>query len=158
MIIIGIDPGVTGAYAVHNGGSLSFVEDLPVLNGRIDGGSLADLLAAYDPEITTVYLEDTHAMPKNGSIASYSLGLNTGVIIGVVQSLRHPLVRVRPHAWKQKMGVTKIDKNGIRGIVRELYPAHAERFKRVMDHNRAEAVLISRYGVAHQLQEVNAHD
>ena len=94
-------------------------------------------------------------MPKNGSIASFSLGLNTGIIIGVVQSLSHPLVRVRPTVWKQKMGVSRLDKNGVRGIVRELYPAHADRFKRVMDHNRAEAVLISRYGVANELQEAN---
>ena len=54
------------------------------------------------------------------------------------------------------MSVTNLDKNAIRGVVRELYPAHADTFQRVMDHNRAEAVLISRYGVAHQLQEANA--
>jgi hypothetical protein len=54
------------------------------------------------------------------------------------------------------MSVNALDKNAIRGIVRELYPDWEARFARVKDHNRAEAVLISRYGVAHQLQEANA--
>lgn len=153
MKVIGIDPGVTGAFAVHEGGVLTYVGDLPVINGRIDGAELWKALGCYDG---VVYLENTQPMPKNGSIASYSLGLNTGIIIGVVQSLRHPLVRVRPAEWKKKMAVTKLDKNGIRGVVREIYPTWSDHFKRVMDHNRAEAVLISRYGVTHQLQEANA--
>jgi len=156
MIVIGIDPGVTGAYAIHDGGVLYTVDDLPVLGGRIDGGAFAHTLKMYSPEDTVIYLEDTQAMPKNGSIASFSLGLNTGIIIGVVQTLRHPLVRVKPQAWKRKMSVTGLDKNGTRGLVRELYPAWETSFRRVMDHNRADAVLISRYGVAHQLQEANA--
>ncbi len=158
MIIVGIDPGVTGAMAVFERGALIAVRDLPVLDGRIDGAELTDMFNDYaepgDQDLT-VYLENTQPMPKNGSIASFSLGLNTGIIVGVVQSLRHPLVRVRPATWKSKMSVTKLDKNGIRGIVREIYPLHADCFKRVMDHNRAEAVLIARYGCAHQLQEAN---
>lgn len=156
MIVCGIDPGVAGAIAVHDRGKLTDVIDMPVLDGRTDGAALYEILAldTLDNNVI-VYLENTQPMPKNGSIASYSLGLNTGIIVGVVQSLRHPLVRVRPQTWKGKMSVTRKDKNAIRGIVRELYPEHADLFKRVKDHNRAEAVLISRYGVATQLQEAN---
>jgi len=152
MQVIGIDPGTTGALAVHDKGELVYIGDLPTHGGRIDGNALADIITEYSGP---VYLEDTHAMPKNGSIASYSLGLSSGIVIGVVQTLERPLVRVRPMAWKTKMGVTKRTKDEIRGIVRELYPKWATTFARVKDHNRAEAVLISRYGVAMQLQEVN---
>jgi crossover junction endodeoxyribonuclease RuvC len=155
-VVIGIDPGVTGALATHQDGRLIEVFDMPVLGGRVDGAALRDLLSGYeDDEDVTVYLEDVHAMPKNGSIASFSLGLNTGIIIGVTQTLSHPLVRVRPLAWKRKMGVMNTDKNALRGMAREIYPSFADRFKRVKDHNRAEAVLISRYGVTVQLQERN---
>ena len=156
LIVVGVDPGVTGAYAVHKRGALIAVVDLPTHDGRIDGAALYSLLHWPEADDVVVYLENTQPMPKNGSIASFSLGLNTGIIIGVVQSLRHPLVRVRPAAWKRKMAVTKLDKNGLRGIARELYPEWADHFARVKDHNRAEAVLISRYGVANQLQEANA--
>ena len=146
MRIVGIDPGTTGALAMHDAGVLVKVFDLPVFDGRTDGAGLSDLLRELGPD--AVYLENTQAMPKNGSIASYSLGLNTGIVVGVVQALSYPLIRVRPAEWKRKMGVTKMDKNAIRGVVREIYAPQAPLFARVKDHNRAEAVLISRYGVA----------
>lgn len=153
MRVAGVDPGVTGAIALHEGGRLVKVYDLPAYDGRTDGATLASLFKELSPDV--VYLENTQPMPKNGSIASYSLGFNTGVVVGVVQSLQHPLIRVRPSVWKQKMGVTKLDKNGVRGIVREIYPDQAPLFKRVMDHNRAEAVLISRYGVFNEIAEAS---
>ena len=154
MIIAGIDPGVTGALACHMGGVLTAVEDMPVYDGRTDPVGLAEILNTWNPGV--VYIEQTQAMPKNGSIASFSLGMNSGIIIGVVGSLSYPFVRVRPVAWKRKMSVLQKDKNGVRGIVREIYPEWADTFKRVKDHNRAEAVLISRYGVTDQLQQANA--
>ena len=54
------------------------------------------------------------------------------------------------------MAVMHKDKNALRGIVREIYPDFADHFKRVKDHNRSEAVLISRYGVMMSIQEANA--
>ena len=155
MRVCGIDPGVTGALALHAGGRLMDVTDMPVYDGRTDPRGLTELLSHWMPEV--IYIEQTQAMPKNGSIASFSLGMNSGIIIGVVGSMSYPFVRVRPVAWKRKMSVLQKDKNAIRGIVREIYPEWADTFKRVKDHNRAEAVLISRYGVTTQLQEGN-HD
>ena len=154
MRVVGIDPGVTGAMAMHTDGRLTDIDDLPVYDGRTDGAGLAQLLGTLMPDI--VYLEHTQPMPRNGVIASFSLGMNSGIIIGVLGSMSYPFVRVRPVAWKQKMSVLHKDKNAVRGIVRELYPEHHAMFSRVKDHNRAEAVLISRYGVAAQLQERNA--
>jgi hypothetical protein len=152
--IAGIDPGVTGALALHINGKLDAVEDMPVYDGRTDPSGLAEILNDWLPDV--VYIEQTQAMPKNGSIASFSLGMNSGIIIGVCGALSHPFVRVRPVTWKRKMSVLQKDKNGVRGIVREIYPEWADTFKRVKDHNRAEAVLISRYGVSEQLQQANA--
>lgn len=153
MRVVGIDPGVAGAFALHEGGRLTALEDMPVFDTRVDGAAVTDLLRKWDPDC--VFIEDTHAMPRNGSISSFKLGLNTGIVIGVIQSLSHPLFRVRPSKWKAKMGVTRLDKNGIRGIVREMYPDWSSCFARVMDHNRAEAVLISRYGVATMIEREN---
>ena len=156
MRIVGVDPGVSGALALHVGGKLSILEDMPVFDSRVDGAEVAAILKAMQPD--AVYIEDTHAMPRNGAIALFKLGLNTGIVIGVVQSLSHPLFRISPAKWKSKMGVTRLDKNGVRGIVREMYPDWQSCFARVKDHNRAEAVLISRYGVAAMIEKANAAD
>ena len=85
-------------------------------------------------------------MPKNGSIASYSLGLNSGIVIGVVQAMGFALERVRPDAWKLAMGLRGKPKSASRGMATELLPSFADQFRRVKDDGRAEAALIARYG------------
>lgn len=145
MIIVGIDPGITGAIAIFEDGRLSGVYDMPVFDGRVDGAALYTQYIGGGDRI--VYLEDTHAMPKNGSIASFKLGLNTGIVIGVVQSLQHPLVRVLPRTWKTMHHLNGKRKDASRGLATELFPNFADRFRLMKHHGRAEAALIGRYGV-----------
>ena len=76
MNIVGIDPGVTGALALFRDGTLADVEDMPVFDGRADGSWIGHYLEQWEAEV--VYLEWAQPMPKNGSIASFSLGLNSG--------------------------------------------------------------------------------
>ena len=145
MRIVGVDPGVTGALAVFDRGSLVQVLDMPVNAGRVNGAEIAAWMHdLWGPE--AVFLEWTQPMPKNGSIANYSLGLNTGIVVGVVQALGIPLERVRPAEWKLKMGLRGKDKSASRGMATELWPDFADQFRRVKDDGRAEAALIARYG------------
>ena len=142
--IVGIDPGVTGGLAVIHEGRLAGVEPMPVHNSRADGMAIDEMLGEWEPDC--VYLEDTQPMPKNGSIASFSLGLNTGIVIGAVTANAFRLVRVKPQLWKKRMGLTGKDKNASRGLARELFPEFADRFKLVKSDGLAEAALIARYG------------
>lgn len=142
-VIVGVDPGVTGAIAVVENGKLVGVHDMPIYGGRVAGIEFAELIREADPAYVVV--EDTHPMPKNGSIASFKLGLNTGICCGVVQALSHPLIRVRPMLWKKRNGLINQPKDAARGLVQELYPEMAHYFKRVKDQGRADAVLIARF-------------
>jgi len=144
MVIAGVDPGVTGGLAVIHKGKLAAVEAMPVHDGRADGMGIDELLSEWEPDV--VYVEDTHAMPKNGSMASFSLGLNTGIVLGAIQSNRFRLVRVRPQVWKKGMGLIGKDKTASRGLARELFPEFGDRFKLVKHDGLAEAALIARYG------------
>jgi len=154
MIIVGIDPGVTGALSIFIDGRLDIVYDLPTFDGRIDGLELAALLESSVADCA--YLENTHPMPKNGSIASYKLGLNTGIIIGVTQALAIPLVRISVHAWRSWNGLGKASKDASLGLARELYPHMRNELRLAKHHNRAEAILIGRYGVYRQIHERNS--
>ena len=145
MIICGIDPGITGAISHFIDGRLDEVIDMPVLAGRVDGHQLEEMFGFIKPDF--FYLEDTQPMPKNGSIASFKLGLNTGIVIGVVQAMHLPLIRVRPATWKRKMGLIGKPKDAVRGVVVELYPDIADGVRRVKDQGRADAIMIGRYGV-----------
>lgn len=141
MNLIGIDPGLTGAVAVVLNGKLIGVTDLPVWNHEVDARALGKIVDNAEPEM--VVIEKTQAMPKNGSIASYSLGYTSGQITGIVRVLRHPCVKIRPIDWKRKVGLVGKDKNASRELASSLWPEHYEQFRRVKDNNRAEAALIA---------------
>jgi crossover junction endodeoxyribonuclease RuvC len=142
--IVGIDPGITGGIAAIHAGKLVAVHAMPTHDGRADGAEIDQILVEIEPDV--VYVEKTQPMPKNGSIASFSLGLNTGIVLGCVQANRFPLVQPRPIEWKRKLGLIGKDKNASRGLARELFPDFGERFMRVKDDGLAEAALIARFG------------
>lgn len=153
MRVCGVDPGMTGALAFLDHGNLKDLWDMPVFDGRVDGGRVADLLTAWKPSI--VCLEWTQPMPKNGVIASFSLGQNTGIVMGVAQALRYPLVRVRPARWKKDSGLWRKPKAASRGLASDLYPEWREQFRLVKNDGRAEAVLIARWCLSQQIKERN---
>lgn len=154
MIVVGIDPGVTGAIAVLTGGTLSAVKDMPIADGRCAGYDVYDFLEDLEPEVVVV--EDTQPMPKNGSIASFKLGLNTGIVLGVAQSLGYPIVRMRPVDWKRANGLIGKSKDASRYLASELWPSHRDKFKLVKHDGRAEAALIGRAYVIRRQREAIA--
>ena len=119
------------------------VEDMPVHDRRVNAAVLSLYLDTFQPD--HVVIEHTQAMPKNGSIASFSLGLNTGIVMGVVGAKGIPMTRVRPQAWKKSNRILgKRGKDAARALATDLWPDQAPRFKRVRDSGRADAVLIAR--------------
>jgi crossover junction endodeoxyribonuclease RuvC len=153
--VIGIDPGVTGAMAVLNGGSVALF-DLPVSGGEVNGVELwASLRLAHEIDpIDAVFMEETHAMPKTGSKGNYSQGVSKGAIVTAVKCAGLVLHRVAPATWKAKMGLRGKDKDFSRHLASELWPSSD--FNLVKHHNRAEAALIARYGLLHLIHQENA--
>ena len=153
--IVGIDPGINGACAVYDHGTLESVHDMPVLDGQVDGGALGKLFEEWLPDMIVV--ERVQPMPRNGSIASFSLGMNFGVILGVATALSHPLITLRPSDWKRRMGLLKKPKEASRRLAIELWPVHAPMFRLVKHDGRAEAALIARAYAFQAIHEENSH-
>lgn len=147
MKIVGVDPGLTGAMALLEDGKLQDLCPMPVLGKRVQGNQVADILRCWEPDVVVV--EDIHAMPR-GAIASFSLGWSCGVVVGVVQTLQYPLIRIRPNAWKKEMGLTGKSKDDSRLLATEMWPHWAERFRLKKDDGKAEAALIAQ---AHRQKE-----
>ena len=153
MIYAGIDPGLSGAIAFDCGGSWE-IYDMPVVQGRTGKNQIAiSTLAAIlrDYEISHAFIEDVHAMPKQGVSSSFNFGFGCGVIQGVVSTLKIPYTVVTPQKWKKAMGVTA-DKDSSRARAMQLFPEAGPRFARKKDDGRAEAALIVRYGMIHVLR------
>ena len=135
-LIIGIDPGVTGAVAFL--GFDTVVHDMPP-NPR----DLAELLFPFDRRDRAI-VEQAQAMPKQGVSSTFKTGYGYGVIIGVLASLGIPYETVTPSVWKRAMGLQGKDKDASRSLARCYWPDAP--LSRVKDHGRAEALLIAEYG------------
>jgi len=151
-MIIGIDPGLTGAIAfIGRDGYL--VEDLPTMaNGKgkakvkrqIDPGELFHMLRTMGDEAEQVYIERMASMPGQGVQTMFSLGDTFGCIRSVVALAGIPMEIISSQIWKKSYGLTS-DKELARAKAIELFPTAG--LSRKKDHNRAEALLIANYGV-----------
>ena len=157
MLIIGIDPGLSGAVACLDHRGLRSLEDIPIMSrsGRgfvkhqINGAGLATLLKDQIAEhgdgkdALCVYIELVNAMAGQGRSSIASLGMTVGMIEGVVVALGLPHQYVTPQTWKKHYKLDS-DKERARALAQRFYPNAS--ITRKKDHNRAEAILIARYG------------
>lgn len=153
-MICGIDPGASGAIAwLSDDGHLICVEDLPTVQVKV-GKTMRTrmvpaLLAAMlrDKPPVHVFLEEVQPVGSNGGIALFGLGKSAGLIEGVLSGMGIAMTLVRPTVWQKHFG-QRGDKGASRATAARLWPGCAERFARVKDDGRAEAVLIGAYGAA----------
>jgi crossover junction endodeoxyribonuclease RuvC len=160
MIIIGIDPGITGAVAAIDHHGMQAVEDMPFMEkssskgkatvrNQINAAALADLLRRltidYETNAIMVFIERVGSMQGQGVATMFSIGHSCGMIEGVVAALRLPHRLITPGEWKKAMKLPRGgDKNEARALAQRLYPQAP--LQLVKHHNRAEAILIARYG------------
>lgn len=160
MLIIGCDPGLTGAISLicTDRGLLDCV-DLPVCsNGQatgkmlrwIDAAKLQELLATWSSKFSFAE-ESVHAvierpipMPSMPSTTTASSFDSFGVIRALVAGKVAPdgMTIVNPRDWKKFFGLGT-DKDASRATALRLY-ANAP-VTRAKDHNRAESILIGHW-------------
>lgn len=161
MIIIGIDPGLTGACAVMDHNGVRAVFDLPTMQApevgpeamiqrKIDGRTLCQLLLKHCPADEGkpyVILEKVGTMGgKNNAVQTQGALLRTlGAIEAVIECLNYRVRYVAPQTWK-KLYMLKSAKAQSLETARKLHPEAAGDLARVKDHNRAEAVLLAHWG------------
>jgi crossover junction endodeoxyribonuclease RuvC len=149
-VIIGIDPGFSGAIALYDPDARSLVvHDMPVspgTKGRTDLllGVLFDLL---DVPPTDAWVESVSAMPNQGVTSMFRFGQTVGAIHMAVAARGHAMRLVSPAKWKRHFCLVKA-KGAARGLAAQRFPAEAHLFSRVKDDGRAEAALIALYGAS----------
>lgn len=164
--VIGIDPGLTGALAMIGPDGLEAVADIPTcvkgtiakVRNEVNGAGLSQLLREWvngHADEVLIVIERVSSMPGQGVATMMSLGDTVGCIRGVVQARGYPLCWTEPQTWKKALRLTapkcenknerqRMAKELVRARAVQLYP-QAE-LARKKDHNRAEAILIARYG------------
>lgn len=166
MVIVSVDPGLTGACAVLDHNGLRAVFDLPRMRipgvgpaakvqEKIDGRALVRLLRqhcpATDPKPVAV-IEAVGTMGgRNNAVQTQGSLLRTlGAVETVLECLGWEPEYANPQTWKRKFGLIDSElkpaqrKRKARECAQRLYP-HCSDIARAKDHNRAEAILIAHW-------------
>ena len=146
--LLGIDPGKHGAIAILAADhTLIDCIDMPDATGAALGAHLRQIVSDWQPlEITAAWVEQVHAMPKQGVSSTFTFGMGYGAILGALGALGIPVHHVTPQHWKRTQRVTK-DKASSRQRATELWPEQSSWFRLVKHDGRAEAALIARHGL-----------
>lgn len=143
-MILGIDPGKTGALAVL--GDELKVFDVPCIGGKPDFVAWAGLWNTYLPWASHIWVEEVHAMPGQGVSSMFDFGRSYGFVIGLVASAGVPFSFVRPNVWKPAVGIPNGSAKGASRLrAKQLFPG-VDYFDRAKDDGRADAALIGYYG------------
>lgn len=157
MIVIGVDPGLTGALGMlgHRAEYLR-VADIPTMarlgpkaavKNQVNGAALAELLHGwledYDRNEIAFFIETPIAFPGQHVATIAAAFLTAGIIEGVLSARHFAHQLVRPADWKKALGLSA-DKDQARTRAIRLYPDAPLALAK--HHNRAEALLIARYG------------
>ena len=152
MMILGIDPGLSGALAFFDTESEDLVViDMPTVemtrNGKnkreVSPALVADLFAGQS--IKQAYIERVSAMPGQGVSSMFSFGRSVGVVEGVLAAYEIPTTFVTPQAWMKAMGI-RAGKDASRERAMQLFPKYSGLFARKKDDGRSDAALIAKYG------------
>ena len=159
MIVIGIDIGLTGAIGMldHRGSAIELA-DMPVMQrqgkaayvkNQVNAGALMELLrvwtSPYERNEIHVVIETPIAFPGQHVATTAAAFLTAGLVEGVVAARHYPHTLVAPKDWKKALGLSD-SKEQARAKAIRLFPTLAAELKRVKDHNRAESLLIAKYG------------
>ena len=153
MIIIGIDPGVSGAISILENKKVIEIFDMPtMIDGKknkkqVNGSQVTNIIKnnIIENKEVVVVVEHVNAMPGQGVTSMFNFGQSFGVIKGICSALRLPIYFVRPTKWKKYFNLIKTNKDASRTKVIEVYPDISSKLSRKKDSNRADAILIARY-------------
>jgi crossover junction endodeoxyribonuclease RuvC len=154
MLIVGIDPGLSGAIAFLHGGQLLNVEDLPTVDvahgdktrKELSPALLHDRLIHTDIKISHAIVEHVWASPGQGVTSAFRFGQSFGCIMAVLACAGIRTHLVRPAEWKRSFGLSK-DKSVSREMAIRLWPDQSHYFARARDDGRAEACLLAAYSM-----------
>ena len=155
MLIISIDPGISGAVCFFKDGKILDIVEMPTMSEgkknkkQVNGNQLFNeirlQLHKINQDDVSVVVEHVSAMPGQGVTSMFNFGQSFGVIKGICSAMQLPIHFVRPTKWKKYYNLINTSKDASRSRAIELFPKVSENLKRKKDSNKADAILIASY-------------
>ena len=164
MLIIGIDPGISGSICFFENGKIIDVIEMPTMtegkkNKRQVNGSqiyneINKKIEKYENQNIRVVIEQVSAMPGQGVTSMFNFGQSFGILKGICSAMRLPMYFVRPAKWKKYFSLINSEKDASRTRVIEMFPYFSSQLSKKKDSNKADAILIaSFYHETYKLEE-----
>ena len=155
MLIIGIDPGISGAICFFEDGQVKEIIEMPVMadgkknkrqiNGPQTYNEILKRINKFQKKDIIVIIEQVSAMPGQGVTSMFNFGQSFGVLKGICSAMQLSMFFIRPAKWKKYFGLIKTEKDASRTKVIEIFPYISSELSRKKDSNKADAVLIASF-------------
>ena len=155
MLIIGIDPGISGAICFLKNGKIVDAIEMPSMaegkknKKQVNGSQIFNEISArikdYNKEDIKVVIEQVSAMPGQGVTSMFNFGQSFGVIKGICSAMQLPIFYVRPTKWKKYFDLINSSKDASRTKVIEIFPRISHLLSKKKDANKADAILIASF-------------
>lgn len=160
-LVIGIDPGQSGALALLADGEFAGFRDMPTIPRKaggeeVSGAQLAAILRGCQTPHLGAYvvavIEKVGAMPGQGVSSAFRFGQSDGVVRGALGACGIGFIEVAPVKWKNRFALVGQDKDAARAYVIKRFPGAAVELVRKRDGGRADALLIALW--AHETEQI----
>ena len=155
MLIIGIDPGITGSICFFEDGKIIDVVEMPNMaegkknkrqvNGAQIYHEISKRIKNLEKKNIKVVIEQVAAMPGQGVTSMFNFGQSFGVLKGICAAMQIPMYFVRPAKWKKYFNLINSEKDASRTKAIEIFPHFSAQLSRKKDSNKADAILISSF-------------
>jgi crossover junction endodeoxyribonuclease RuvC len=155
MLIIGIDPGISGSICFFQDGIIIDVVEMPTMtegkknkkqvNGSQIFNEISDRIKKLDKKDIKVIIEQVSAMPGQGVTSMFNFGQSFGILKGICSAMQLPMYFVRPAKWKKYFNLINSEKDASRTKAIEIFPYFSSHLSKKKDSNKADAILIASF-------------
>jgi len=155
MLIIGIDPGISGSLCFFKDGKILDLVEMPNMpegkknkrqvNGAQIYNEISSRIDGLNREEIKIVIEQVSAMPGQGVTSMFNFGQSFGVIKGICSAMQLSMYFVRPAKWKKFFNLINAEKDASRTKAIEIFPYISTQLSRKKDANKADAALIASF-------------
>ena len=155
MLVIGIDPGISGSICFFHEGKIIEVVEMPTMaegkknkkqvNGSQIFNEISERIKKFNKKDIKVIIEQVSAMPGQGVTSMFNFGQSFGILKGICSAMQLPMYFVRPAKWKKYFNLINSEKDASRTRAIEIFPYFSAELSRKKDSNKADAILIASF-------------
>jgi crossover junction endodeoxyribonuclease RuvC len=155
MLVIGIDPGISGSICFFQDGKIIDVVEMPTMtegkknkkqvNGSQIFNEISEKIIKFEKKDIKVVIEQVSAMPGQGVTSMFNFGQSFGILKGICSAMQLPMYFVRPAKWKKYFNLINSEKDASRTRAIEIFPYFSSQLSKKKDSNKADAILIASF-------------